>query len=291
MMVVLRRNQQMSLSKLRIKREDREKKNFYCSDYNKPLLDLYFGFKGEKETNPMEWFTMARMGAGNGVEDAMVQVLKDSDIVAEDYNQKENGRVEIEREGIKITGYIDAMTKDGLPIEIKSINNKNSYDIKQYEYGNPKENYVGQLAIYMDGLGVDTGYLFAISVDGLNRFWFECKKIGDRKYQCKNVIIDLDRCYKRWSNLYKNNIEKDVQPDPNEIIYKIPVDEIDWKTVSKGDISKARNGHKVIGGKNSWRIAYSNWKDKIIGLQDAEIGYSPEELEIIREKTQGYTTW
>ena len=278
-------------NKFKIKSEIREKENFYASDYNKPLLDLYFGFKNEPQTNEMEWFNMARMGAGSGVEDAMVQILKDSDIIDKDYNQKENGRIEMEREGIKITGYIDALTKDGFPIEIKSINNKNSYDIKQYELGNPKENYVGQLAIYMDARGVDIGYLFAISVDGLSRFWFECKKIGERKYQCKNVVIDLDKQYKRWSKLYTENVEKDIQPDSNEIIYKLPVDEIEWTTVSKGDISKARNGHKVIGGKDSWRIVYSNWKDLIIKLQKAELGYSPEELEIIKEKTNGYTNW
>lgn len=278
-------------NKLKLKKEDREKNNFYCGDYDKSAMDLYFSLKGVQPTNPMEWFTMARMGAGNGVEEAMVKILKDSDIVKEDYDQKVDGRIEMEREGVKITGYIDAMTKDGLPIEIKSINNKNSYDIKQYELGNPKENYVGQLSIYMDALGVDSGYLFAISVDGLNRFWFECKKIGDRKYQCKNVIVDLDKEYKRWSNLWNENVKKDVQPDPFEIVYKLPVNEINWSEVSKGDISKARNRHKVIGSKDSWKITYSPYKDLIVKLQGGELGYSKEELEIIKEKTKGFTTW
>lgn len=279
------------LNKLKIKIENRKKKAFYASDVGKSLLDLYFGFVAEPVTNPVAWYETMKWGAGSGMEDMLLRVLKDSDIVEGDYDQKEHGRIEIEREGIQIHGYMDAVTKEGIPIEIKSINNKNIFDIRNYESGNPRENYVGQLAVYMDALGVDLGYLFVSSIDGLHRWCLECKRIDKLKFKCGNVVVDLDKEYKRWSRLYKQNVEGKIVPDAFEYVYKLPLDEIDWRTVSKGDISKARNGNKVIGGKDSWRLTYSSWKDKIIGMQGVDIGYTREEMEFIKEKTQGYTTW
>lgn len=278
----------MDLTKFTIKEEPREKTAFYASDFNRSNLELYLGFMGVEKTNPPEWFNHARFGAGNGVEDVLLRVLKDSGYVNEDYDQKEHGRIDIEREGITIHGYVDAITKEGLPVEIKSINNKNAYDIREYESGNPRENYVGQLSVYMDALGVDTGYLFVCSVDGLHRFLFECKKVGERRYKCKNVEVDLDKEYKRWSKLHKECIEGDVKPDLFEVRYKYPVKEIDWKTISKDKISKARNNRGVIG---DWQVLYSDWKDFIIEKQGVEPGYTKEELEYINEVTTGYTTW
>lgn len=58
--------------------------------------------------------------------------------------------------------------------------------------------------------------------------------------------------------------------------------------MSKGDISKARNGHKVLG---DWQILYSPWKDLIIKRQGAELGYNAEEITKIKQLTEGYTTW
>lgn len=278
----------MKLAEFKIKQEKREKKAFYASDVFKPVLDLYFAFKGVEPTNPPEWQDTLKWGAGSGVEASMLKVLKESGFVAENYNQKEHGRIEMQREGVQINGYIDAKTKDGLPIEIKSINNKNQFDIAKYESGNPRENYVGQLAIYMDALNVDTGYLFVSSIDGLNRFLFECKKTGERKYKCNNTEVDIDKEYFKWSKLYKNNIEKDIIPQPTEYVYKRKVDEIDWSKISKNAISKARNGHAVIG---DWQISYSQWKNLIISMQEETLGYTEKELEIIKEKTKGFTTW
>lgn len=278
----------MKLSEFVVKFEDREKKAFYASDVFKPVLDLYFAFTGEAKTNPASWYDTLKWGAGKGVEEALLKVLKDSGVVPEDYDQKTHGRIEIEREGVKINGYIDAKTKSGLPIEIKSINNKNSFDIRKYEEGKPRENYVGQLAVYMDSLAVDTGYLFVASIDGLNRFLFECKKIGDRKYKCGDVEVDLDKEYKKWANLMNNHILKKELPDVFEYRYKHNIEEIDWKKVSAGDISKARNGKKVIGDFN---VSFSPWKDKIVELQGETLGYTPEETNRIKELTKGFSNW
>lgn len=276
----------MQLSDLNLKIEPREKKSFWSSDFERPVLDLYFAFKGEPHTNPPNWYDTLKWGAGNGVEDSFIKILKDSGIIDESYDQKVDGRIEITRENVPITGYIDAITKDGYPVEIKSINNANYFDVKRYEAGEPRSNYVGQLSIYMDALGVDRGYLLVSSIDGLNRFLFECTR-DNNLFKCGETVVDLDKQYKRWSKLYHNNVLKSIQPKPTEYLYKYPVDEIDWSEVSKSNISKARNDKKILG---DYQVTYSNWKNKIIELQGTELGYTTEELKTIKEATDGYTT-
>lgn len=275
------------LNKLKYTPEKREKKAFYASDFGKPSLDIYFAFKGIAPSNPPKWWDTLKWGAGNGVEEAILNIFKGSGVVNEDYDQKEHGRIEIQREGVQINGYIDAITKEGTPIEIKSINNANRFDVLKYERGMPRENYVGQLSVYMDALGVDVGNLFVSSIDGLHRFWFDCNRDG-LKFQCGETKVDLEAEYKRWSDLWKNHIEPGVAPDPFEYRYKIPVEEVDWHSLSSTDISKARNGAKVIG---AWQVTYSPWKDLIIEMQGDSHGYTPKELEYIMEATKGYTTW
>lgn len=276
------------LDTLTYKSEHKEKKNFYASDFGKPILELYFKYKNVPETNPTQWQDTLKWGAGKGVETAMVEILKQNGIVPQDYVQETHGGFKMEREGITISGYMDAKNMEGLPIEIKSINNKNAFDIMNYENKKPRENYVGQLSIYMDFLGVDKGYLFVASVDGLSTFWLECNKVGERLYQCGEIIVDLDKQYKQWAKLYNEYVLKDVEPNPFQYVYKLDIDKIDWKTVSAGDISKARSGKKVLG---DWQISYSNYKDLIIEKQGAKLGYSLEELQKINEATKGYTTW
>lgn len=261
---------------------------FHASDFGKPVLDIFYRITGVAKTNPPQWNDTLKWEAGKGVELGMLKLLKYNGIVAEDYDQNDQGAFSVVREGVTVNGHMDAISKQGYPIEIKSINNKNAIDIMNYENQTPKENYVGQLAVYMDILGVDTGYLFACTIDGLSTFWFECRRIGDRRYQCGTVTVDLDKEYKKWSKLQKEYIDKNVEPSPNQYQYKRDIDKIDWAKVSKGDISKARNGHKVLG---DWQILYSPWKDLIIKRQGAELGYNAEEITKIKQLTEGYTTW
>lgn len=285
---MIKRITQTDLEKLEFIEEDRDKKAFYASDINKSDLDLYFAFTKEPKTNPAKWYQTLKWGAGNGVEANMLTVLKMNGIVQKDYDQKTHGRIDIERAGVTIHGYIDAKTVDGLPIEIKSINNANKYDILKYERGEPKENYVGQLSVYMDALGVDRGYLFVASVDGLHYFWFECRRVRGRVYNCGKVTIDLDKQYERWSKLMTYNVDQKVMPNIWQYRYKYDVETLDWTTVSASAISKARNNKAVVG---DWQVTYSSWKDRIIELQGTTHGYTDRELAIIKEKTQGYTTW
>lgn len=277
------------LTELKYFEEPRQKKAFHASDVLKPDIDLYFAISNEPKTNPPAWNDTLKFGAGNGVEAQMLKILKMNGIVAEDYDQKTHGRIEIERAGVEIHGYIDAKSITGIPIEIKSINNANKHDILKYQKGEPRDSYVGQLSVYMDALGMDTGFLFVASIDGLHHFWLECNRIRDRVYRCGKVEIDLDKEYKRWADI-KSNVEQGILPESyvTQYVYKLDINTLDWTKVSASAISKARNGHKVLG---DWQVLYSPWKDKIIKLQGSTLGYTDEELSIVREKTKGYSTW
>jgi hypothetical protein len=276
------------LEKLVFHQEKRARTAFYASDYGKPALDLYFNFTGEPVTNPPSWNNTLKWGAGRGVEDQMLIVLKQSGIVEENYDQKLHGRIEHETEGIKIHGYIDALSKNGNPLEIKSVNNANKFDVLKYKRNEPKENYVGQLATYMEVKQSNRGALFVSTIDGLNYFWFDCVRLSPGIYRCGNVTIDIRAEYKRWADLYHNNILPRKMPDIWQYRYKYDVNTIDWRSIPKAKITAARTNAAVIG---DWQVQWSDWKNKIVELQGTCLGYSNEELSTILEKTKGYTTW
>lgn len=281
----------LSLDKLTVKHSDRRRVNFYASDFGRSDLDIYFSFTNEPKTNAAEWFQTLKWGAGLGVEEKLLRILKDSGYVPEEYDQKKHGRILIEREGVSIAGYIDAATtldETGIPIEIKSINNKNSVDIRKYATGYPRESYVGQLAVYMDARNVNMGYLFVASVDGLSYFLFKATRLKDGRVKCGKVTVNPADFYKRVSKLKKDHIDLKKMPDVNQYLYKYPVDTLNWKEVPVASIAKARQNKKVIG---DFQIVFSDWKDKIIKLQKTKKGYSNAELKIILEKTKGYSTW
>ena len=292
---------------LKLKTEKHEKLGYYASDYGRLGFDIFHAFRGTEPTNPIEWTDTLRMSAGKGVELQMVQILKDNDVVDADYSQEDEQTYEMEREGVKVRMKIDAIVRqpihngdniiyppfgliEGAPIEIKSINNRNSFDIKSYADNKPRENYVGQLAIYMDYLSSQMGYLFVASIDGLNTFWMECHRIEEGIYECGQTRVDITKEYKRWAKI-QQCLNENKEPDPFEFgRYKLPIDEVKWDTLSMTDISKARNGDKVIGDKDAWKISYSPWKLLLLERQGVSLGYSTKEIEKIKELTKGYSS-
>jgi hypothetical protein len=179
----------------------------------------------------------------------------------------------------------------------------------------------------MDALSKDVGYLFVASIDGLNIFFFECRKTGEGKYKCGNVEVDINAEYKRWAGIWKKfkaperlapihnslkvlsemlpnfsitaeskasleKLEKEFEVNWKEEIYKLPIESIDWTKLSTNAIGEARNNRKVIGSENSWKLLYSPFSKLILEKQGIKTkGYSDEELAKIAEITAGYTTW
>jgi hypothetical protein len=111
---------------------------------------------------------------------------------------------------------------------------------------------------------------------------------SDLKFKCINIEFDLNDTYKRWAKLFNENIKPRIEPQ-SEYRYKIPVEELDWKALSKSEITKARNNHKVIGD-HPWAVNYSPYKDLIIQRERTTSGYNLAELTKIRELTAGYSS-
>lgn len=294
---------------LQYKPEKRERKSIYASDFGKLGIDLLLELRKTEPTNPTRWNDTLRMSAGKGVEEAMIDVLKQNNLVAQDYTQ-DGDSFKVEWEGVPFSMRFDAILEDGsikiedvtMPqskeikinkneiLECKSVNNKNSFDINDYINDKPRENYVGQLALYLKAKGMTRGHLFASTIDGLNYFWFVIEKIGEDKYKCGEVVIDVSNEIKRLARIWKL---KDSTEIPDDILfeekYKIPLDTINWSELSVSTIGDVRNGRKVVGSANNWKINYSQYKNMIVKLQGAELGYTAEELEIIKARTAGFS--
>ena len=298
--------------KLSYKEEKRERKGIYASDYGKLNIDILLSLKGVEASNPPEWNDTLKWSAGKAIELQFVKILKENNIVDNDFSQDEQETTEIIRNGVPIRMNFDARVKtggakmifddsilpqsfelelkEGEPIEIKSINNKNSYDIQKFIDNKPRENYVGQLSIYLDALNQERGHLFVSSIDGLNYFWFECKKIGEKIYKCGDTIVDLNKEYERFADLWNRRNEEPQDKDWNEEIYKIPIENIDWTKLSVSKIGDIRNGRYVVGSENKFKIDYSDYKDLILEKQGVKAGYTEEEIAIIKEKTAGFSS-
>lgn len=296
--------------KLKLIDTKKERKNFYASDAQKLEADIWLELKGVEPTNPPEWNDSLKWAAGKGVELQMLKILKDNGHVPVEYDQENVPSLKIERYGITVSMRPDALTKkstlagdeialpqsvtfeleDGEPFEIKSINNKNSFDIQSYIDGYPRENYVMQLAFYMEALGKSRGYLFASAIDGLNVFLFSCNKLPDGRYQCANTIVDIDAEMKRFAEIWRK-FQSGEEPNWKEEIYKMPIEEIQWLTLSQTNISAARTNKKVVGSEGSFKILYSSYCDLILEKQGiSERGYTEAELEKIVAATKGYSS-
>lgn len=297
---------------LTLKEERRPKLNLWPSDAGKLAVDILLSLKGIPPTEETEWNSTLRMAAGKGVELQMIKVLKENGIVDGDFDQDKNESTAIEREGVPISMRFDALVKkggtilktddtrlpqsqeitlnEGEPIEIKSINNKNSFDIQKYIDSKPRESYVTQLSIYMDALGKEKGHLFVSAIDGLSYFWFVCMKVSDGIYRCGDTEVDINKVYKRWKEIWDMKDGEIPAELWSEEIYKLPIESIDFTQLSVSRIGDMRNGRYVLGSENKWKIDYSPYSRMIIEKQEVTIGYSEEELAFIREKTKGFSS-
>lgn len=306
------------------KKEERKNKrdSFWCTESETNFFDLYHKFKGTKETNPMTVEDAFGLGMRKKLEDAVVDNFKEMGIWIDPtpYEDREGNmieepdqhRVDMERNGVRITGYMDAIIKEktkfsnevidnleievGIPVEIKT--SYGLYQKKELQKGLPKLSYLKQLAQYMDFLSVKKGHLFQVHfekdliIDDI--YQFTLVRDGDI-FKCGIQEFNINDVYNRYKEVWDKYISKDIEPE-SEFTYKYDLDSIDWKTISKTQISGARNNKAVIG---DWQVKYSSYKDLIVKkeakkynkLKDQYLGYDDEELQKINEATKGYTTW
>src|SRR5665213_3071187 len=159
----------MTNPKLKFNIEERKKNCLYASDAGKLEADIILQLRGVEPTNPPEWSTSLKWEAGKAVEMQMIKILKENGHIDPTYEQDNFPTTVIHREGVEIHMKFDAKVinsvlqcehgmlpqnnlvdlRDGEPLEIKSINNANVVDVQKYIAGQPRENYVMQLSMYM----------------------------------------------------------------------------------------------------------------------------------------------
>jgi hypothetical protein len=266
------------------KNNEHEKKSFWCSEAEKPVFDLYHEWLGTPPTNPPEPEKLIMFSAGKMMELAIVEKMQKAGLIQKLEDDKQ-ARVEMEREGVPISGYIDALDNNNNPIEIKTF--YGDYQARDLKSGKPKTSYLKQLAMYMDCLDRDDGTLLYMDRGLGTLYAFSLTRSSGTRFRCNEIEFDLLDTYKRWSRLYQKNVLPRIEPK-SEYRYKTPVTEINWSRVSRSDISKARNNQKVIG--DGWQVAYSAYKDLIIEREGSCLGYSADELVYIHKATNGYSS-
>lgn len=276
------------------KRGEHEKKSFWATDSERDRFDIYHAWIGTAPTNPMTVEDSLGLSTRKLFEDSLVNIMDDMGILIKPENTDQH-RIEMVREGVPISGYIDALIRDTIdgkevivPVEVKTAYGKfNAYDL---EAGKPKTSYLKQLCTYMDFLGAEYGHLFIALFDELRVsqvYQFTVEKISNGVYACGDIVINMNAVYKRYAEIYNTYIVPRVEPTP-ETRYKFDINEIDWTKQSADKISKARNNKAVIG---DWQPKYSNYKNLWIQKEGSVDGYTDEEIAIIKEKTKNYTTW
>lgn len=264
--------------------EPHDKDSFWASDVEKNSFDIYHRWLGTEPTNPIEPETQIIFTSGKMIEQAIVKSYFG-------YEPEEQDRIEIEREGVPITGYLDTMI-DGVPVEIKTF--YGDYQEKDLEAGNARISYLKQLAIYMDAKDKDKGVLLYFHRGTGRMFEFILERKGN-VFTCGKISFDITDEYKRFSKIYKENIVPKREP-ASDFVYKYPVETVKWKEIPKHKISKARNGHAVLG---DWQVLYSNYKEMIVKKEASRhgktlneyLGYSQAELDKIKALTSGYSNW
>ena len=277
-----------------------DKDTFWASETETPVYDLYHKWMGTPPTNPPNMFSLWRMELGNAVEQAVLTGLKDeilepqkvNDLV--DWNEeKEQFYFRTKLNGLPVSGAIDAILKDGSPLEIKSY--YGYYQTTEIIADKPRLSYLKQLAVYMTVLDQDAGYLYYAPLieqgDKLEtkpHKVFKLERHGE-SFRCGDIEFTLLPTLKRWQLAYEL-IEANEPPSAflDGLCYKTPLDEINWRGLKKSEISKARNNRGVIG---DWAVAYSPWKDKWVEEQKQTLGYTDSELATIKRATAGYTNW
>lgn len=269
--------------------EPKEKNSFWCSESETDKLEIYLRWKGIPPTNPMAPAKRFELNMRKKIEEGVVQAFADTGILVKP-KEGDQHRVDMECEGVRITGYMDALiNEDGhqSPVEIKT-----SYGYlgkTELSDGRPKMSYLKQLAMYMDSIDATVGHLFQIHLSKslylpfiLNDVYqFSLVRGVKGEFRCGTLVFDLSDTYKRFAHIYNNYISKDIEPQ-SDYTYKYDVTKIDWKSKKPAKIKEVLSGKTVLG---DWQPKYSSYKDYIIKSQGTTPGYTVEELNYIKAQT------
>lgn len=269
----------------------KKKTTFWASESETMAFDIFHRFMGTEPTNPMDEEKIMMLQMRKLTEMAVVEFLRKSGKLIPKLTNDERCFFEWGPNKVPISGYPDAGIKVGkeeIIVEVKTY-----YGGKQHSevrIGNVKPSYLKQLAIYLYHFKIKHGVLLMINQGTGERFEYDLYQQDKNKYHfiCPDnaIEINLEETFKRFEKIWVENIQPKKEP-VIEFQYKYDIEKINWAETAASAISKARNNHAVIG---DWQIKYSDFKDLIIERQGTVPGYTPEELNRIRELTAGYST-
>lgn len=299
--------------------EKRTKQSFWPSDGLRPDCEIYWAWMNEPKTNPIDPNTLLMFKVASAYEHEVIKNLiaigEAADIeneqVASDMGlnviQREGDvpqiRLEMEREHVPITGYLDGISPAGNPIEVKSYGSRGLNG--KFERGEPhSDHYFYQLAMQIDFLGATSGILASVCRDDgsihfaeLKRdstdsliFWVDDRTMSGVKpdYEPPELIVDLGEEYTRFRRIMENNILMHKEP-ALEYEYRPPITTDLLKQYPEEKIKKAIKGERVLSD-HRWRYQYSSWKNKVIekemmakGAQSVEelCRYTDEEIDLM----------
>lgn len=173
---------------------------FSIYDFGKSEIELKQDFENNSEKEIFSHKIIKR-GIAKGLELAALDVLKKAGVVSMSYDKVLDGTISYEKNGIKISGFIDAITIRNsefnidaeIPVCIRSI-------FAGVEQQNVFIKYFGQLAMMMDFKEKENGILIIASDQDIKMFL--CKKENDEFY-CNNEIINLQNQYERFAKISK----------------------------------------------------------------------------------------
>lgn len=274
----------------KLKRGEKKKTSFWASETEAMAFDIYHKWIETPETNPMEGETLMMLTMRKMSEEAVVKLLDNAKILLKRFANEERVYFEWGPHKVPISGYPDAgVAIDGSEaiVEIKTYYGQHNH--VEVTAGRVRPSYLKQLAIYLYHFKIPHGILLMINQGTGEMTEFDLYQDPENPYHfaCPDneIEINLEETFKRWEKIYVENILPRVEP-AIEKIYKYDIRKLDWSKVSTSDISKARNGHKVLG---DWEIKYSGYKDLIVERQGTTLGYTNEEIDYIRKVTDGYS--
>lgn len=272
------------------RRTTKPKTSFWASESESMAFDIYHKWMGTEPTNPMGGETVAMLMMRKMTELAITSLLRKSSILVKRFSNEERVYFKWGKHKIPVSGYPDAgVYIDGevALVEIKTYYGQHNHI--EVTAGRVRLGYLKQLAIYMFYFKVKHGILLMVNqgTGEMTEFDLYQKDSDPLHFFCPDNEIEftLKDTFERWEKIYAENILPKKEP-AIEYQYKYDIYSLDWSKVSTTDISKARNGKKVLG---DWQVKYSEYKDLIISRQGTTPGYSNEELDYIRKVTTGYS--
>lgn len=284
-------------------REGHKKNSFWASDCLRPSCDIYWKYIDEPVTNPIRPESLLLMQVGKLYEQKLVEwfeqageivPITDTDRI-EELHLKLKGdqfRVEMEREFVPVTGYMDAVHVEGFPIEIKT-HWAQGVDSMLEAGMPPNEHYCYQTAVYMDYMGVDRGQIVSAN-RATGGIWFsEVRHLGDSVYECKGFRFDLGAEYKRWRKIMEDNVIPRKEP-ALEYFYRPDVTKKLLDMYDDTKIKKAIKGERVLSD-HKWRYQYSSFKEKVMEKEadmrnvtvEELCTYTPEDIDFM----MAYGSW